>query len=638
VNDTLRGKVRAKAEQASGNGEVEKRNGNGGPQTVTQFIEQMKGEIARALPRHLNADRLARIMLTEVRRTPLLAQCTPQSFGGAIMTCAQLGLEPGVTGEAYLLPFRNSRKNCYEVQLIIGYQGMVKLFWQSPLARSLDAQTVYAEDDFDYAYGLEPKLVHKPSLKSDRGAVIAWYAVATMTNGGAAFIVMSRSDVEKIRTRSRAKDDGPWKTDYDAMARKGLACDTPIPTPTGWTTMGALEAGDTVFDQDGSPVGVWAVSEIKHKKCYRVTFGNGHSIVCDDEHLWVAKLGRQRYAQFHPYPIAELFAAKATGQTVTIPVAQPIDTAATDLPLDPWLLGYWLGDGTSDRPALTTQDDDLNEVIAAITSAGYEVGAVRHDPRSRAVNVNVRKMGKALAELGVLGNKHVPVQYLRGSVAQRRALLAGLMDSDGWAAGRGRVGFLNTNPALSDAVAELASSLGEVITRWERQYTGYGKTTTGYGVMWTPGVVPFAFSRKSGKVTERTVPTYRRVAQIEEIPSVPTKCIAVDSPTHTFLAGREMVPTHNTAIRQLFKLLPKSAELTRAMGADEGVRSDWSEDAIDVQPDYPDAVAGEVERDEDVTADGERIPQEGGPGDGALPVEDPPEWPDVTKPGEGGKP
>lgn len=213
----LRDRVRNQREQAE-NGEVEKRSG--GPQTVTQFIEQMKGEIARALPRHLNADRLARIMLTEVRRTPLLAQCTPASFGGAIMTCAQLGLEPGVTGEAYLLPFRNGRKNCYEVQLIIGYQGMVKLFWQSPLARSLDAQTVYQEDDFDYAYGLEPKLTHKPSLKSDRGPVIAWYAVATMTNGGAAFIVMSRSDIEKIRTRSRAKDDGPWKTDYDAMARK----------------------------------------------------------------------------------------------------------------------------------------------------------------------------------------------------------------------------------------------------------------------------------------------------------------------------------------------------------------------------------------------------------------------------------
>jgi len=307
-NGNLRDRVRSQKEQAEQGGEVAKRNGNGGPQTVTQFIEQMKGEIARALPRHLNADRLARIMLTEVRRTPLLAQCTPQSFGGAIMTCAQLGLEPGVTGEAYLLPFRNSRKNCYEVQLIIGYQGMVKLFWQSPLARSLDAQTVHQEDDFDYAYGLEPRLVHKPSLKNDRGPVVAWYAVATMTNGGAAFIVMSRADIEKIRLRSRAKDDGPWKTDYDAMARK-------------------------------------------------------------------------------------------------------------------------------------------------------------------------------------------------------------------------------------------------------------------------------------------------------------------------------------TAIRQLFKLLPKSAELTRAMAADEGVRSDWSEDAIDMQPDYPDAVAGEVEH-EDVTEDGERVVQ-GSAADESLPVEDPPDWPEVTQPGTG---
>lgn len=221
MSDNLRGRVRAQKEksgQPNGNGgEVEKA---GKPQTVFEFIEGMKGQIARALPKHLNADRLARIMLTEVRRTPLLARCTPDSFGGAIMTCAQLGLEPGVTGEAYLLPFRNTRKNCYEVQLIIGYQGMAKLFWQSPLAKSLDAQAVYKADDFEYEYGLEPKLRHRPSLADDRGEPVAYYAVATLVNGGSAFIVMSRSDIEKIRTRSRAKDEGPWKTDYDAMARK----------------------------------------------------------------------------------------------------------------------------------------------------------------------------------------------------------------------------------------------------------------------------------------------------------------------------------------------------------------------------------------------------------------------------------
>lgn len=221
-NGGLRGRVAEQRERQAGNGAptgtVAERE-KAVQRTAAQFIESMAGEIARALPHHLNADRLARIMLTEMRRTPLLARCTQESFGGAIMTCAQLGLEPGVTGEAYLLPFQNRKKGVYEVQLIIGYMGMAKLFWQSPLAKSLDAQAVYENDEFDYAYGLEPRLYHKPTL-NERGRPIAYYAVATLSNGGSAFIVMSPSDIEKIRERSRAKDDGPWKTDYDAMARK----------------------------------------------------------------------------------------------------------------------------------------------------------------------------------------------------------------------------------------------------------------------------------------------------------------------------------------------------------------------------------------------------------------------------------
>ena len=226
-NAGLRDRVRSQREQAeqqNGNGEVEKRQ----PQTIAGFIEAMKGEMARALPKHLNPDRLARIALTEVRRTPRLAQCTQGSFGGALMTCAQLGLEPGVTGEAYLIPRKNGRlsrnagRDVYEVQLTIGYQGMAKLFWQSPLAKSLDAQAVYENDDFEYEYGLDPKLRHRPSLE-DRGNAVAYYSVATLVNGGFAFIVLSRSDVEKIRIRSKAGTgdaDSPWKTDYDEMAKK----------------------------------------------------------------------------------------------------------------------------------------------------------------------------------------------------------------------------------------------------------------------------------------------------------------------------------------------------------------------------------------------------------------------------------
>lgn len=186
---------------------------------VNGFIEAMRPQLARALPKHLNPDRLARIALTEVRRTPLLAKCTQESFGGALMNCAQLGLEPGPLGEAYLIPFRNNKTKTYEVTLIVGYQGMIKLFWQSPIAKALDAQVVYENDHFEYEFGLQPKLIHRPQL-SDRGKAIAYYAVASTTSGGSGFVVLSPEDIERIRTRSRAKDDGPWKTDYDAMAKK----------------------------------------------------------------------------------------------------------------------------------------------------------------------------------------------------------------------------------------------------------------------------------------------------------------------------------------------------------------------------------------------------------------------------------
>jgi recombination protein RecT len=217
----LRDRVRDQRTRQQGNGAEVAKSNEQAQATMRQFIDSMTGEMARALPKHLNADRMARIVLTEVRRTPLLARCTQQSFGGALMTCAQLGLEPGVTGEAYLTPFRNKKKNIYEVQLIIGYQGMAKLFWQSPLARSLDAQAVYENDPvFDYSYGLEPTLVHQPLLTGDRGKAIAYYAVARMQGGGSAFVVMSPTDIAKIRERSRAKDDGPWQTDEDAMSKK----------------------------------------------------------------------------------------------------------------------------------------------------------------------------------------------------------------------------------------------------------------------------------------------------------------------------------------------------------------------------------------------------------------------------------
>ncbi len=184
------------------------------PPTLRQLIERMRPEMARALPKHLDADRMARIALTVLSQTPKLAECTQDSFLGALMTCAQTGLEPGPLGQAYLVPYGN------KVTFIAGYRGLIDLAWRSGRLASIAAETVHENDDFTFEKGLRPDLKHTWKLGQDRGRAIGYYASAEMRDGGTVFVVMSRSEVEQIRKRSRSKDSGPWVTDYDAMAKK----------------------------------------------------------------------------------------------------------------------------------------------------------------------------------------------------------------------------------------------------------------------------------------------------------------------------------------------------------------------------------------------------------------------------------
>lgn len=186
---------------------------NGGKPTLAQLIERMKPELARVLPNQMNPDRMARIATTLIRQTPALARCTPESFLGALLTASQLGLEPGPLGEAYLVPYGNV------VTFIPGYRGLIKLAWQSGQLRNIDAHVVHDGDEFEYEYGLNPTLRHKPT-RGPRGKVTDVYAVATFQNGGSAFVVMSIDDVEAIRKRSKASKNGPWVTDWAAMSKK----------------------------------------------------------------------------------------------------------------------------------------------------------------------------------------------------------------------------------------------------------------------------------------------------------------------------------------------------------------------------------------------------------------------------------
>lgn len=202
---------------------------------------KIKQQIALALPKHMTADRLARIALTEIRKVPKLAQCDQTSFLGAIMQIAALGLEPGgALGHAYLIPFDKRAQVDgkwqvvgTDVQLIIGYRGMIDLARRSGQIVSLSARIVYAKDKFTYSYGLEESMEHVPFEGTEPGEMTHVYAVAKLVGGGVQFEVMSRAKVEATRDGSqgyqaaikaaekyRKAVDSPWTNHFDEMAKK----------------------------------------------------------------------------------------------------------------------------------------------------------------------------------------------------------------------------------------------------------------------------------------------------------------------------------------------------------------------------------------------------------------------------------
>lgn len=191
------------------------------PKNMKDWIVAMKPQIEAALPSVITPERFTRMALTAVSSNPKLANCTPKSFMGALMNAAQLGLEPNTPlGQAYLIPYKN--KGVDEVQFQIGYKGLVELAHRSGEFKNIEARVVYENDTFEYEYGLEPKLVHKPAMK-DRGKPIYYYAVFTLVNGGFGFEVMSKEDIDIHKNKySQAAGSkySPWNTNFDEMAKK----------------------------------------------------------------------------------------------------------------------------------------------------------------------------------------------------------------------------------------------------------------------------------------------------------------------------------------------------------------------------------------------------------------------------------
>ncbi len=187
--------------------------------TLQQYIKKMEGEIAKALPSVMTPERFSRIVLSALSGNPKLGETTPQSFLGAMMTAAQLGVEPNTPlGQAYLIPYWN--KGVLECQFQLGYKGLIDLAYRSGEVSVIQAQAVYENDAFEYALGLEPKLTHVPA-RQDRGDPIYFYGVFRLKDGGYGFEVMSVEDVRAHAKRySKSYSNGPWQTNFEEMAKK----------------------------------------------------------------------------------------------------------------------------------------------------------------------------------------------------------------------------------------------------------------------------------------------------------------------------------------------------------------------------------------------------------------------------------
>ena len=421
---------------------------------------------------------------------------------------------------------------------------------------------------------------------------------------------------------------------------KALKVDTPLPTPTGWTTMGEVRVGDYLIGADGKPTRVVAATDVMlGRPCYEVEFSDGSVIVADAEHQWLtadrasrksaqaAAAGYNRYRNQRTFPairttreIAETLRCPTRDRRLNHSVAnaRALQAPDADLLVPPYTLGAWLGDGTSASAQITSADPEIvmrieAEGIEAHKSASAKYRYQLHLPAAAGIEprdcvvcgtpfvprtTQVRTCGRScggrarfvsapvpaprcprcgsascglqlcqacrnavgtlqgrLRSLGVLGAKYIPDEYLRASETQRRALLAGLLDTDGTVTNGGAIQFSVTNKRLADDVFELIVSLGYRCQKATKRVAGRSEaTSTAYILNFSADDDVFFLARKSLAHKERRAKVgtarcgSRFITDVRPIPSVPVRCVEVDNQDHLYLAGRAMIPTHNSTL------------------------------------------------------------------------------------------
>ncbi|WP_408638125.1 replicative DNA helicase [Nonomuraea corallina] len=337
---------------------------------------------------------------------------------------------------------------------------------------------------------------------------------------------------------------------------KALALDTPLPTPAGWTTMGEVRAGDELVGADGRPTRVVAATEVMHgRPCFEVEFSDGTVIVADADHQWRTSHEEQaptggaptaaRSAVVTTKELADALGRAADRRPVhSVAVAAPLRQEERRLPLPPYALGVWLGDGHRASARLTTADAGL---LAALRADGVRAGRLSR-PTLHAMRFADRRGSvlDVLRSLGVLGDKHIPASYLRASERQRRDLLAGLLDARGRIGASGRIELAVTGRRLARDAHELILSLGYQATSRPRQGEGREAHVIAFT---TPDPVFRLTGKTSGQAVEPDPATLvRHVVAVRPVPSRPVRCVQVDNADHLYLASRSWIPTHNSTL------------------------------------------------------------------------------------------
>lgn len=361
---------------------------------------------------------------------------------------------------------------------------------------------------------------------------------------------------------------------------KGYDLRHKILTVDGWKRFGDLVVGDYVFHPSGKPTKVTQVHPIDQWDTWEVEISDGTVLTATGEHLFtveefvggrkrqrrtldVRAMAREGLVFDRPLTKGSTKASKAGVGKFALPETEPLEFPERDLPVDPWVLGYWLGDGSSHQGAATADVDDLPHVRERLRAAGYDIGAVwAKKEGGRARQFTILGLMGDLRKAGVLQDKHIPDEYLYASVEQRRALIQGLMDSDGYVDKKGSAEYCQVRKQIADGMAFLLRSMGVKVNVRESEAKLYGRVT---GPRYRLTFKPYkhqhlvTLPRRAERVQEqRRKPIPRVIKDVRRVAPVDARCITVAAEDGLYLVGETMVVTHNSpfaAALCLFELL-----------------------------------------------------------------------------------